>query len=132
MRSGIFGTLILLVVFDGQRCLAAGKNAAPQPLDDVATAIDQLAKTLFAAADANHNHVLNKREFADAEDGLDEQVRKWGQAGMIGKPKKKSAKDKEKEPEQSATSTTAATGNRLARQQQSERSGIHVLRSFRR
>lgn len=121
MRTLIVLSLSVFVVVASNDCQAAQKKGADPANDELAAAIDQVAKTIFAASDTNHNHVLNKHEFATADDALDAQVQQMAQAGLIGKPKKQSPKEKAKAKEQnkdrdpSAPSAATATGNKLAR-----------------
>ncbi len=117
MRTGVLFAFALLTVVVGNVCGAAPPKTAAKPADDNAAAIDQLAKTIFAAADSNHNRVLNKREFEEADEALDEQVQQWGKTGVIGKPKKPNprSKDAEKDRVVPTVSAAEATGNKLAR-----------------
>jgi hypothetical protein len=115
MRTDIFFMLVLLIGVSCDHCQAAGQKAAAEPNNDNSAAIDQLAKTIFSAADANHNHVLNKHEFENAEEALDEKVRQWGQTGVIGKPKKQNPRGKDKDKDVPAAGGATATGNKLAR-----------------
>jgi hypothetical protein len=60
-------------------------NAKPPNLAEMA---DTLADRVFKAADHNHNHVLNKNEFAAAREMLDSEIQKLGTQGLIGRPKR--------------------------------------------
>ena len=130
-------SLVVVVLVASNVCLAAQKKAAePSSDEQLSAAVDQLAKTIFATADTNHNHVLNKHEFANADDALDAQVQQMAQAGLIGKPKRQSAKEKAKAKEQnkdrdpSAASPATTTGNKLARSNKvSEAEFIFYVRS---
>lgn len=121
MRTLIVFSLGALILVASDDCQAAQKKGADPANDELSVAIDKLAKSIFAASDTNHNHVLNKHEFANADDALDAQVQQMAQSGLIGKPKRQSPKDKAKAKEQnkdhdpSAASPATATGNRLAR-----------------
>jgi hypothetical protein len=55
---------------------------------------DELAQRVFQSADLNHNHVLNRNEFAEAHEMLLNEVAALGRQGVIGKPKKPT-KDKQ-------------------------------------
>ncbi len=87
-------------------------NAKDAPGNDQSAAVDQLAQRIFTEADKNHNHVLNKNEFRNAEGLLKDAVDQWGREGLIGKPKKPSAKDKETS---SQTDAVSASANKLSR-----------------
>jgi hypothetical protein len=88
----------------------AAKVPKSQPLDGGAVTIDELAQNVFDAADRNHNHVLNKSEFANAERTLAETIDDMGRQGVIGKPKKAN-KDKQ----QAAAASNPSQGDKLAR-----------------
>jgi hypothetical protein len=67
---------------------AAAKQAAQQDQGDPTAKVDQLAQRIFNGADQNHNHVLNKNEFQNAQAALQAAVAEWGRTGVIGQPKK--------------------------------------------
>ena len=46
---------------------AAANNAGQQGPADSSANTEQLAQRVFTSADQNHNHVLNRAEFRDAE-----------------------------------------------------------------
>jgi hypothetical protein len=68
---------------------ADGPQAASLP-----ALADELAQRIFQSADLNHNHVLNRNEFAEAHEMLLNEVATLGRQGVIGKPKRPS-KDKQ-------------------------------------
>ena len=80
---------------------------------EMSTMIDDMAKEVFNRADRNHNGLLSKREFADAETLLDQVVSQWGRTRTIGKPKQgKSGQQPEEKP---AGQSAEAQGNKLAK-----------------
>ena len=68
-----------------------------KPSADLETAelATEAAKTIFATSDANRNHWLSRNELPKAIDQLDQVVSQWGQQGMLGRPRKQSAKQKD-------------------------------------
>jgi len=83
-------------------------NAKPASLAEMA---DTLADRVFKAADHNHNHVLNKTEFANAREMLDSEIQKLGAQGLIGRPKRPT-KNKQDVP---SSSTSTVDDAKLAR-----------------
>jgi hypothetical protein len=67
---------------------AEADDAQAPRLDNSAAAIDDLAQRVFASADRNRNHFLNKSEFAGARAMLAAEIESLGRQGRIGKPKK--------------------------------------------
>ncbi len=104
-----FAAMVLL----GCLSVAAVADETKKTGHDRAAAIDEIAQSVFAAADRNHNHVLNKSEFEDAQNLLDEEIRKLGQQGAIGKPAKASIDSAEKDRHAAASANAAA--NKLSR-----------------
>jgi hypothetical protein len=110
-RSSLVSLPILLAV------IAAAARAQPAPkrgaeaAAEMSAMVDQLAQTVFTAADANHNRYLSKREFENAEAALATAVNDWGRQGLIGKPKRPSKTDSAPTKENSAD----AIGTRLAK-----------------
>jgi hypothetical protein len=80
---------------------------------DMSTMVDDMAKQVFEQADRNHNGLLSKREFADAETLLDAHVSQWVQTRTIGKPKAANAKDSKDE--QPPSQSAEKSGNKLAK-----------------
>jgi hypothetical protein len=70
--------------------------------------IDQLARDIFAAADHNHNQLLSKREFAEAQEQLLAAVADLGRRRLIGNPKKSTAKNAAREEEKSVLANVSA------------------------
>jgi hypothetical protein len=91
---------------------AAAKQAGQKTADDPSASIDQLAQKVFTSADQNHNHVLNKAEFRDAQAMLESTVEEWGRAGIIGKPKKPGNKQQDSA---NASASAIATANKLGK-----------------
>jgi hypothetical protein len=90
-------------------CLAAaGQHNPSDPLAN----IDQLAQRVFTGADQNHNHVLNKAEFRDAQAMLESTVEEWGREGIIGKPKKPGNKQQDSG---NASASAVASANKLGK-----------------
>jgi uncharacterized protein YfkK (UPF0435 family) len=89
MRSS--GLIVCLVVLCAP-ALAADKKLTPaEQAEAVKLArIDAVAKEVFAAADHNHNDLLSKTEFPDAEAMLEERLLQLGNQGVLGDPKKAS------------------------------------------
>ncbi len=90
---------------------AVAKEPKSQPLGGAAVTIDELAQRVFDAADRNHNHVLNKNEFANAERALAEAIDDMGRQGVIGRPKKAN-KDKQ---QAVPAASNPSQGDKLAR-----------------
>ena len=106
---------VLIVLFSSLAGVGIGADPAKAkdaPGNDQSAAVDQLAQQIFTEADKNHNHVLNKSEFRNAESLLKDEVDRWGREGLIGKPKKSNAKEKEIA---SQTDAVSASANRLSR-----------------
>ncbi|MBI3836352.1 MAG: hypothetical protein HY288_00280 [Planctomycetia bacterium] len=91
---------------------APAKGAGQQDQTDQVATVDQLAQRIFTNADQNHNHVLNKIEFRNAQSMLESAVAEWGRGGIIGKPKKPGNKDNDSE---HAPGSAAASASKLAR-----------------
>lgn len=84
--------IVLLFVACAAAAQAAPKDKAAPKQDERAARIDQLVQDIFTRADKNHNHALNKTEFANAQAMLEETVQEWAQQGLIGVAKKPPAK----------------------------------------
>jgi len=100
MKTVVFGVnvmhrsfLVFLVVWSFitvAHVVAAppGKRAVPQAPQgaDLQSQIDTLAQKLFTASDKNHNGVLNKGEFQQAQQALAASIDEMDRAGTIGRP----------------------------------------------
>lgn len=94
MRFAALFALVLVV--SASSVLAAGaKDDAARSVSDMA---DELSQQIFTRADRNHNGLLSKREFADAESALEETVTQWGRSGLIGKQQRRGAKTGDSQP----------------------------------
>lgn len=108
------GIALTIVVTLGMGAITSAKDTPAQKQQEVqAAAVDTLAQSIFASADRNHNQVLNKSEFQQAQELLDAEIAKLGQQGAIGQPKKQSAQDIEKAENASASAEISA--NKLSR-----------------
>jgi hypothetical protein len=105
----LFGIMSSVGLSGVPACLAA---AGQQGAGDSAANIDQLAQKVFTSADQNHNHVLNKAEFRDAQAMLESTVEEWGRAGIIGKPRRPG--NKQQDPG-SASASAIASANKLSK-----------------
>ena len=94
------------VVGAAANTLAAQRTDNDKQKAELSTMVDDMAKQAFDRADHNHNGLLSRREFVDAETLLDEVLSQWVQTRIIGKPKPANAKrgstDKEEPPVQSS------------------------------
>jgi len=109
MRSFLVSLIGFLATVGFGLCPVLAKDTA---VNDQLAAVDQLAQQIFNEADKNHNHVLNKNEFRNADGLLRDTVEQWGREGLIGKPKKASSKEKEITGQADAVN---ASGAKLAR-----------------
>ena len=93
---------------------AARAAAAQAKQGDLSSMVDQLAEKVFTGADTNHNHLLNKREFANAETMLETQIDQLGSARIIGKPRTKGS-GKGQEKAALAAASTSVSAEKLAK-----------------
>ncbi len=112
MRTAVAVLFVVIVGLGLGRSAAAARQAGQQDQGDQSALVDQLAQRIFTSADHNHNHVLNKVEFRDAETMLESAVAEWGREGIIGKPKKPGNKEKGSD---HASGAAAASANKLAK-----------------
>ena len=84
----ILGSILCLLLLCAQAS-AADKKLSPAEQQEAAkmARIDAVAKEAFTAADHNHNDVLSKVEFPDAEQFLEEGLLQLGNQGVLGQTK---------------------------------------------
>jgi hypothetical protein len=111
-------------------CIVAGLGSSllqAKPKDEQAkrenarsAKIDELAQKIFTAADRNHDQVLSKREFADAQTRLQTAVAHWGRTRVIGNPKKPRVRAIEREKEKALLASASAdvSANTLGKSKQ--------------
>jgi hypothetical protein len=90
--------------------VAQQPKAAPANQEaDLPALASELAKTIFATADANRNRWLSRGEFQHAVGLLDEAMTQWGQQGLLGHARKGTANKShdEKDPDQAIKELTA-------------------------
>jgi hypothetical protein len=96
MRDSILIGLVLSSAVVAGSLRAAGKDDRANQANAREAMIEQLAQKIFAAADYNHNQLLNKREFAEAQTKLESTIAEWGRTRVIGQPQKANARKQEK------------------------------------
>jgi hypothetical protein len=96
---------------------AAPKEERAKQASEREAMIEQLAHKVFSTADHNHNQLLNKREFADAQTMLQTAIAEWGRTRVIGKPHQVTGKRIAKEQETSllASASAKVSADNLAR-----------------
>lgn len=79
--------ILLLVGLCALPAVAADKKLSPAEQAQAAkmARVDAVAKEAFAAADHNHNDVLSKTEFPNAEAFLEQGLMQLGAQGVLGK-----------------------------------------------
>ena len=113
MPIRIVGSLCVLICMAMVAAAAGAKGKAGQPADDPYEKIDQVAQSVFASADKNHNHQLSRIEFESAEQALVAAVEQLGSQGLIGQPKKKTSRKDNQQRE--STSTANVSPEKLAK-----------------
>ena len=113
MRAAVWIIAVVMCGLFVNVSQAAQKDAANQQETARSAMIDQLADRVFKAADGNHNHFLNKTEFATAQGLLEEAVNEWGRNRVIGKPQQANKKTQQKEA--LATASASASEQKLAK-----------------
>ena len=102
-----FFVVVLLGLTPTRVAYADGGHA-----DSLPAIADALSQKIFQAADRNHNHVLNKNEFAEAREMLDNEVAALGRQGVIGRPKRP---DKAKQKADAGATPSGINVDKLAR-----------------
>ncbi len=68
------------------RLEAAGKSKPLPPDAAFRSQVDELAEKVIKDADRNHNQVLNKHEYVNADEMLEAGLMELGNQGVLGKP----------------------------------------------
>jgi len=79
--------LVLAVAGPITRPANAARKERPAPPDAAyRSQVEALAEKIFKQADKNHNDVLNKHEYANADEFLEAGLVELGEQGVLGKP----------------------------------------------
>lgn len=86
----ILASSICVIVLCTAAAVAADKKPTPAEQQEAAkmARVDAMAKQAFSAADHNHNDILSKVEFANADELLGEGIMQLGAEGVLGQPPK--------------------------------------------